>query len=516
MSSLSHAEFDDAPESSAKRIKRSKTEEINPKVDSKFPDAETSEDAWKQRNILYLDGGGVRGYWSLLILKRLMKAIADEEREATKSKQTDRHHLHEQHSNFHPSPFPQHAEGGPFSKNERKKNHHRPEKWRDDRKYLPCHYFDLICGSSTGGLIAIMLSRFRMNIPDCLYEYKTMSSEIFGIPRPMSQRNLGFGWAKYSTVKMEKAFKNVIHRRCDHNANGKESSFKTVPGTCKAFVTVVRQPTSHPAVAQQEDRIRSYHSPNTSNDTDHNQTHIWKTWEAARAATAAPLYFKSFDVEEDGNGQKVLYFDGAFGAANNPTLHAIEEMRQNGSERSLGVVVSVGTARSPGKSNNGRGFFQQATLFVNRVTDPEIVAEKLMKEKSRDYDLWRFNDTRKPLDVELDEWKPRNLYDKSAGHETLGKIENHFCKWASKRKNIREIQRCARALVKRRRLRTKDIHLWEHYATCVQFGCPIASCDRSGMENREDFSSHMRRYHNELEDEEPNLLEWRYRTPPST
>lgn len=62
--------------------------------------------------ILALDGGGVRGLSSLLILQKLMKEI-------------------------------QRLKG-------------------DSQPPLPCQYFDLICGTSTGGLIAIMLGRLRM------------------------------------------------------------------------------------------------------------------------------------------------------------------------------------------------------------------------------------------------------------------------------------------------------------------------------------------------------------------
>ena len=62
--------------------------------------------------ILALDGGGVRGLSSLLILQKLMDEVAD--------------------------------------------------KKGDGKPALPCEYFDLICGTGTGGLIALMLGRLRM------------------------------------------------------------------------------------------------------------------------------------------------------------------------------------------------------------------------------------------------------------------------------------------------------------------------------------------------------------------
>ena len=62
--------------------------------------------------ILSLDGGGVRGLSSLLILREIMKEIG---RRAQA-----------------PEPL------------------------------LPCQYFDLIGGTSMGGLIAIMIGRLRM------------------------------------------------------------------------------------------------------------------------------------------------------------------------------------------------------------------------------------------------------------------------------------------------------------------------------------------------------------------
>lgn len=72
-------------------------------------------------SILSLDGGGVRGISTLYILKDLMNQI---------------------------------------------RRHRRSIDPQDDKPSpRPCDIFDLICGTSTGGLIAIMLGRLDMVIP---------------------------------------------------------------------------------------------------------------------------------------------------------------------------------------------------------------------------------------------------------------------------------------------------------------------------------------------------------------
>ena len=72
----------------------------------------------KPLRILALDGGGVRGISTLYILKEIMRQVA-------------RNHCTEN---------PQGPKISP----------------------LPCDYFDLICGTSTGGPIALMIGRLKM------------------------------------------------------------------------------------------------------------------------------------------------------------------------------------------------------------------------------------------------------------------------------------------------------------------------------------------------------------------
>jgi hypothetical protein len=87
------------------------------------------------KQLLSLDGGGVKGISSLLILDAIMKEVRARENESGSDPSTD------------------------------------------DRK--PVHYFHLAAGTSTGGLIALMLFRLHMSVPEVIAQYKSLAAEVF-------------------------------------------------------------------------------------------------------------------------------------------------------------------------------------------------------------------------------------------------------------------------------------------------------------------------------------------------
>lgn len=78
--------------------------------------------------------------------------------------------------------------------------------------YKPCHYFDYVAGTSTGGLSAIMLGRMQMSADQALDQYNTVGNEVFGKPRPLHVQ-LKFAdllAPKYGPKQMERAIQKVI------------------------------------------------------------------------------------------------------------------------------------------------------------------------------------------------------------------------------------------------------------------------------------------------------------------
>lgn len=56
--------------------------------------------------------------------------------------------------------------------------------------FLPCHYFDYIAGTASGGIIAIMLGRLRMTVEETMAEYEKLCHEAFDRPESTLKRSL--------------------------------------------------------------------------------------------------------------------------------------------------------------------------------------------------------------------------------------------------------------------------------------------------------------------------------------
>jgi patatin-like phospholipase/acyl hydrolase len=181
-------------------------------------------------NILSLDGGGVRGLSSLLILRKIMTQLR------------------------------------------------LKLSLDDDAQLHPCDFFDLICGTSTGGLIALMLGRLRMTVDDCIDAYVDLSREIFGKRNSFALlRRLG-GWAQYSAHLLEEKMKNIIKSKLgDADAKMKDPLRNRC---CRTFVAAIAQDCADaPPI-----KFRTY---STNEFLADNCT----IWQAARATSAATTFF---------------------------------------------------------------------------------------------------------------------------------------------------------------------------------------------------------------------------------
>ncbi|KAF4598942.1 hypothetical protein EYR38_007355 [Pleurotus pulmonarius] len=197
--------------------------------------------------LLSIDGGGVRGISSLVILQNIMRKLTD----------------------------------------------------TPDVK--PCDYFDMICGTNTGGLIALMLGRLRMTIPDCITLYEEFARKIFKRNSTVSTAlKQGIMGSAYSATTFESELKAIVNKYSMEA--GDHMIPKPTDHHCKVFVVAVEA--ENPSKPQ---HIRTYKSANSDKFED------IPIWQAARATSAAPTYLPSITI----NGVKLV--DGGV-MYNNPVV----------------------------------------------------------------------------------------------------------------------------------------------------------------------------------------------------
>ncbi|SPO01656.1 uncharacterized protein DNG_04329 [Cephalotrichum gorgonifer] len=123
------------------------------------------------------------------------------------------------------------------------------------RDVKPCDYFDLIGGSGTGGILAIMLGRLRMSIPECIEAYRSLSDRTF---RPRKQWTLpsivsDLFPSRFDSDALIQAAEDVVRRA------GEPHGAKLIDrrdSQCKVFVTAATQR----AAGLQMHLLRTYRS----------------------------------------------------------------------------------------------------------------------------------------------------------------------------------------------------------------------------------------------------------------
>jgi len=112
----------------------------------------------------------------------------------------------------------------------------------------PCEYFDLIGGTSTGGLIAIMLGRLQMDVEACIDAYLQLSADVFQ-PKRCNINILGKAKDKvkvrerFDSEKLKQSIQTIVDKA--EEDEGKDAKLrKEANPKCRVFVPLQSLPRS--------------------------------------------------------------------------------------------------------------------------------------------------------------------------------------------------------------------------------------------------------------------------------
>ncbi len=180
--------------------------------------------------------------------------------------------------------------------------------------------FDIICGTSTGGIIAVLLGGHLHDVHKCELLYDDFVYKIFS---KKSNLKLMSDKAMYDDVE----FENILY-----SFVGDELLLDSNKNVCPRVFCVSTKVNNNPPQIQ---LWRNYNYP-LGQQSRYGGSFRVNTLTAIRATTAAPTFFTP--IQFDGG----LYCDGAL-VANNPTAVALQEAKALYPNTPIEFVVSIGT-----------------------------------------------------------------------------------------------------------------------------------------------------------------------------
>ncbi|KAI9765683.1 MAG: hypothetical protein M1840_007241 [Geoglossum simile] len=332
--------------------------------------------------LLALDGGGIRGISELIILSELMLKIK-------RAQSLD----------------------------------HTP---------TPAETFDLIGGTSTGGLIALLLGRLGLSAQEAIDEYVGLAGKVFSERKSKGKDGI------FKAKRLEEAIQDVVRRK--GRPNGERDSADpnmrvleqvASPGTCKMFVC--SKNAKNMAIPR---LFRSYDSDSVGQYSD------MTIWQAGRATSAAPTFFKRLRIGPENYEEE--FIDGGVGT-NNPTKELIAEAtRVFGQHRRISCILSIGAGKTDIIEFTTSGILASflPLKLVKALRGMATDAESVAREQEEKYQntpgvYYRFNVEQGLQDIDLDEWK------------RLGDVKAHTISYLAEPAVSRKLDDAAVALSKK-------------------------------------------------------------------
>lgn len=248
-------------------------------------------------------------------------------------------------------------------------------------------FFDLIVGTSTGGIIALGLGVENWSVDKCMSHFKKLVGKAF-TPKLAGMR---LGTSKYRTRPLEEGlktyFKDVQIFGGIHETSKSHPRKVAVTAACETGEQAVIFTNYNRA----EDGQVSYRMERP--DDPNNEL---KLWEAARATSAAPTFFKPFVNSRT----KEAYLDGAV-FHNNPVRIANYESKliwPDVEECHPDILLSIGTG------HNGQdtvGYIDSTQVDRRRLHTRDTKAKSpKLGERQRSFPaLWAFPEVTQWLNV---------------------------------------------------------------------------------------------------------------------
>ena len=432
-----------------------------------------------------VDGGGTRGYSTLLILQELMKAIIRLEES-----------------------YPDGASGadGPAQSS------YHPLAPPTANLWCPCHYFDYIAGTGTGGLIAIMLGRLRMDVDDSIVASKAVLTRILSKKRHIHMRS--FPWwprEKYDHMILEQEIQKVV-RQFAPKVPGytRDSEFAFNENQCRTVVIADRKIKG----GRNPYLFRTYKSFNGSVDPESRildpelgLAHHGPIWQVARATSATPTFFKPMII--DG------FVDIVSGIGTiNPCVEIYEEVKRMNGNKASSITLSLGSGKGGSLSWDRKTRYPKLSHHINAArkldSQSELTHETMLSKPG----YFRLNVEEGLGQMKLDEWRTGGyiygLVDRlvrgkptegRSSFPTIAISKSHIRTWFQQkdltelsirrhtqeyleREDVRSmVHEIARILVERRRNRVRsDLDRWEKFCSETWYICRVSGCPSSGKE----------------------------------